>query len=203
MYVTRRVGKILRGIIYKYGTESLKKRLWNWDYSRSRYGYGSSARDFLYPFLVEHAHNDSILDLGCGEGKTANELDQEAYTKCVGVDISDVAIAKARAWTERSGRDGKNLFYCSDFESFVPSQQFDMILFRDSLYYLPQPKIKTTLDRYSAFLKEGGCFVVRLCEGVGRHAPIVEAIEANFSVTGKRISEAGAVAIAFRPHGKA
>jgi SAM-dependent methyltransferase len=203
MYVTRRVGKISRALIYKYGTESLKKRLWNWDYSRSRYGYGSSAGDFLYPFLIEHARNGSILDLGCGEGKTENELDQEAYTECVGVDISEVAIAKARAWTERCGRGRKNLFYCSDLESFVPLQQFDLILFRDSLYYLPEPKIETTLDRYSAFLKEGGCFVVRLCEGVGRHSPIVKAIETNFSVTGKRISGDGAVAIAFRPRRKA
>lgn len=203
MYVTRRVGKILRGLIYKYGAESFKKRVWNWDYSHNRYGYGNSAGDFLYPFLVEHAHNGSILDLGCGEGKTANELSLEAYTKLVGVDISDVAVAKARLWSERSGRGEKNLFYCSDLENFVPSQQFDGILFRDSLYYLTQAKIMRTLDRYSGFLSERGCFVVRLCEGLGRHAPIVETIEANFRVIGKRLSEEGAIAMAFRPRGRA
>jgi peptidoglycan/xylan/chitin deacetylase (PgdA/CDA1 family) len=96
-------------------------------------------------------------------------------------------------------RGGKNRFYCSDIETFTPSQQFEVILFRDSLYYLTQPKIKTTLDRYSAFLKEGGCFVVRLCEGMSRHAPILEVIEASFSIIAKRFSEDGAAVIVFRP----
>jgi SAM-dependent methyltransferase len=199
MYVMRRVGKILRGLVYRHGTERLRKRLWNWDYDHGCYGYGNSAGDFLYPFLRKHTHNGSILDLGCGEGKTANELDQEVYSKCVGVDISDVAIAKAKARTERRGRVGKNVFYCSDFGSFAPSQKFDVILFRDSIYYLPPNKIRTTLDRYAAFLKEDGCFVVRLCEGTSRHSRIVEAIEATFDVADKRISEGAAVVLAFRP----
>ena len=198
MYVTRRAGEILRGLIHKYGSEGHRKRLWNRDYSRGRYGYGCSAGDFLYSYLVAHARRGRILDLGCGEGKTENELDQQAYTECVGVDISDVAIARAKAWSERTGRVGKNKFYCSDIERFVPSQEFDLILFRDSLYYVPLRKIKATLDHYSHFLKEGGCFVVRLVDGI-RFAPLVEIIEANFSVQLKRFSEAGALVIVFRP----
>lgn len=198
MYVTRRAWEILRGLIHKYGSEVLKKRLWNRDYSRGMYGYGCSAGDFLYPYLVKHAHRGSILDLGCGEGTTENELDQQAYTECVGVDISDVAIARAKAWSERTGRVGRNKFNCCDIARFVPSQEFDLILFRDSLYYVPLSKIKATLDRYSDFLKEGGCFVVRLYDGI-RYASLVEIIEANFSVLLKRFSEGGAVVIVFRP----
>jgi SAM-dependent methyltransferase len=204
MYVTRKAWNIVRRLINQYGAESLKKRLWNVDYSRGRYGYmvsvpGSTVGDFLYPFLVEHARKGSILDLGCGTGKTENELDREAYTEFVGVDISEVAIAKAKAWTERSGRGGKNRFCCSGFESFVPTQQFDVILFRESLYYVPLTKIKRTLDRYSAFLKEGGCFVVRLSEGMSRHAPVLEVIEASFGIIAKRFREDGAAVIVFRP----
>lgn len=198
MYVTRRAWEILRGRIHEYGSERLKKRLWNWDYSRGRYGYGGSVGDFLYPHLVEYARRGSILDLGCGEGKTENELDVQAYAECVGVDISDVAIARAKAWSERTGRAGKNKFCCSDIVSFVPSQQFDLILFRDSLYYVPLRKIKPTLDRYSDFLKEGGCFVVRLVDRI-RCTSLLEIIEGNFSVRERRFSEAGAVVIVFSP----
>jgi SAM-dependent methyltransferase len=198
MYVTRRAWEILRGRIHKYGSEGLKKRLWNRDYSRGRYGYGCSAGDFLYPYLVEHARGGSILDLGCGEGKTENELDEQAYTECIGVDISDVAIAKAKAWSEQTGRIGKNKFYCSDIVHFVPSQEFDLILFRDSLYYVPLRKVKALLDRYSAFLKESGCFVVRVIDGV-RCAPFVEIIERNFSVRQKQFSREGALLMVFQP----
>jgi SAM-dependent methyltransferase len=139
-----------------------------------------------------------MLDLGCGEGKTENELDQQAYKECIGVDISDVAIARAKAWSERTGRVDKNKFYCSDIARFVPSQEFGLILFRDSLYYVPLHRIKATLDRYLDFLKECGCFVVRLFDGI-RYAPLGEIIGANFSVQLKRFSEAGAVVIVFQP----
>lgn len=196
--LVRRIEQKLRALIHRHGPESLKKQLWNKDYLRGLYGYGSSAGDFLYPLLAEQAHNGSILDLGCGEGKTENELDEEAYSECVGVDISEVAIARAKAWTERSGRARKTRFHCSNIQNFVPSERFNVILFRESLYYVPLTKMKATLDRYSAFLKEGGCFVVRLCEGTTRHAPIVGAIEANFKVIGKHSSQDGAMVIVFR-----
>ena len=128
MYVTRRVGSFCGGRSTN-GTGSLKKGVWDRKYSRGSCGDGSSTVDFLYALLVEHAHDGSILDLGCGEGKTANELHQGAYPKCVGVDISDGAIAKARAWTPRGGRGGKNIFLRFDFDGFVPVERSTLYFF--------------------------------------------------------------------------
>jgi hypothetical protein len=53
MYMTRRLWEISRGLIHKYGSEVLKKRRWNRDYSRGMYGYGCSAGDLLYSYLVD------------------------------------------------------------------------------------------------------------------------------------------------------
>ena len=112
--------------------------------------------------LERHVANGSILDLGCGTGNTATELAGNAYRTYVGVDISEVCLSKAARRTQESGRADKNHFVPADFLSYVPTQQFDVILFRESMYHVPLGKIKSTLDRYSKYLRDGGVFVVRM-----------------------------------------
>jgi len=50
----------------------------------------------------------------------------------------------------------------ADFLSYVPTQQFDVILFRESMYHVPLGKVKTILDRYSEYLRDSGVFIVRM-----------------------------------------
>src|SRR5262249_54087667 len=83
----------------------------------------------------------------------------------VGVDISETALNKARKRSADVGRQDKNSFECSDFMTYVPSGKFDVILFRESMYHVPLGQVKSTLDRYSSYLKEGGVFIVRLFAG--------------------------------------
>jgi SAM-dependent methyltransferase len=78
------------------------------------------------------------------------------------VDISDVAVEKSRRRTEENRREDKNHYLCSDVFNYVPTGQFDVILFRDSIYYVPHGKIIAMLRRYSKYLKEGGVFIVRM-----------------------------------------
>ena len=63
-----------------------------------------------------------------------------------------------------------------------------MILFRDSIYYVPGPKVKGMLDRYLKFLKRGGVFIVRLWTGNGKYRSTVDFIEANFEIVEKTVS---------------
>jgi len=102
------------------------------------------------------------LDIGCGSGNTATELDSNVYQSYVGVDISEAALNKARKRSEAAGRQDKNHFECSDFMSYVATGKFDIILFRESMYHVPLGQVKSTLERYSAYLKDGGVFIVRL-----------------------------------------
>lgn len=39
--------------------------------------------------------SDRILDLGCGTGKTSEELFKNGYTSIVGIDINELAVASA------------------------------------------------------------------------------------------------------------
>jgi SAM-dependent methyltransferase len=107
------------------------------------------------------------LDIGCGSGNTATEMTEGSYRSYLGVDISEAALAKARKRSADCGRQEKNHFECGDFLTYVPSGQYDVILFRESMYHVPLSKVKTTLDRYSVYLKDGGVFVVRLFASSG------------------------------------
>ncbi len=146
-----------------YGPRSLKKSFWDQEYSTTKWSFNdNTSEDGVYPFLEKWVRKGSILDLGCGSGNTSNELAENAYASYLGVDISHVAIAKARKRTQENGRASKNTFVPGDILSYVPTQQFDVILFRESMYHVPLGKVKNVLDHYSKYLKPDGVFIVRM-----------------------------------------
>lgn len=189
----------LRALLQAYGPEIVKRRLWDVEFSKGRWDcLDRTSDDCVYPYLERYANNGSILDLGCGSGSTGNELDTAAYERYVGVDISDVALAKAQQRTEENRRTDRNRYCQSDIFSYVPSQQFDVILFRDSIYYVPRRQLTAMLQRYAEYLKEGAVFIVRMADG-DKYLDIVETIETHFAVVEKhRADDPRAVVLIFR-----
>jgi hypothetical protein len=108
---------------------------------------------------------DAYTTLGAGR---QHELQEDAYAECIRVDVSLVAIGKAGARDERIRRRGKHHYVCADILTYVSPHKFNVILFRDSIYYLPKARIKATLDSYSNALKEGGVCILRLCDELRR-----------------------------------
>lgn len=166
MYIARRVVTFVQGFISSYGPSSVKKRLWDKDFSGGKWDFiDDTAGDCIYPHLEKHAQGGDILDLGCGPGNTANELANGAYRSYIGVDISEVALEKAVKRTQGNGRADKNSFVRSDFLGYTPTQDFDVILFRESLYHVPYGQVLPILKKYSKHLKKNGVFIVRLYAG--------------------------------------
>ncbi len=138
MRIVRRTRTFIEGFLASYGPSSVKKLLWDRDFSSGKWDFiDDTSGDCVYPYLEKYANNGNILDLGCGPGNTANELAANAYQSYVGVDISEAALAKAVKRSEQSGRSEKNSFVNSDFLSYQTKQEFDIILFRESLYHVP------------------------------------------------------------------
>jgi SAM-dependent methyltransferase len=209
MHPVERSLRFVRGALASYGPSAIKRALWDREYSAGKWSFNdNTAGDCVYPYLKKYAKKGSILDIGCGSGNTANELELSAYSSYLGVDISEAALDKARRWSERNGRVDKNSFVQADFLEYVPSQQFDVILFRESLYLVPLGKVKVTLDRYSTHLKGGGVIIVRIStteNGKRKHRPtaMVHAIETGFDVLEKRQDgEFGPTVVVFRPRGR-
>jgi len=192
MYIVDRSLQFVRGFLLSYGPSKIKKRFWDKEYSEEKWSFAyNTVGDCVYAHLEKHIENGNILDIGCGSGNTATEM-AGTYRSYVGVDISEAALAKARRRSQECGRAGKNSFECADFLTYVPTGQFDVILFRESMYHVPLGKVKATLDRYSTYLKEGGVFVVRLfassagrTEDKQRPAAMLKIMEAEFDVLEK------------------
>src|SRR5580698_8032980 len=101
----------IQSALKSYGPSSLKRVLWNKEYSGDKWNFADNTLgDCVYPHLEKHAANGSILDLGCGTGNTANELAANAYQTYVGVDISEACLNKAIRRTRETGRTEKNRF---------------------------------------------------------------------------------------------
>jgi len=168
--------------------------VWDKEYSEEKWAFAyNTVGDCVYAHLERYTANGSILDIGCGSGNTATEM-AGTYRSYLGVDISEAALAKARWRSQECGRGDKNSFECADFLTYGPSGQYDVILFRESMYHVPLGKVKATLDRYAAHLKDGGVFVARLyvssaerSDGKDKHRPaaMLGIMETEFDVLEK------------------
>jgi SAM-dependent methyltransferase len=211
MYIVDRCARFVRGFVLSYGPSSIKRRLWDKEYSGDKWDFAdSTVGDCVYNHLERHSANGNVLDIGCGSGNTAVEVAADAYQTYVGVDISEAALAKARKRSAETGRQEKNRFVCADFLTYVPSGQFDVILFRESMYHVPVGRVKATLNSYSKYLRPGGVFIVRLyaasmdgTEGKEklRPAAMLGIMETEFDVLEKRQYEQPGrpTVIVFRP----
>ncbi len=206
MNLVKRTLTYTSGVLKRYGPSKVKQFLWDKEFSGKHWDFiDDTVGDCVYAYLEKYTENGSVLDLGCGPGNTANELATSAYTTYVGVDISEAALRKARRRTEQNGRGDKNSYACADFVRYVPTQQFDVILFRESMYHVPLGEVKSILDRYSKCLSDRGLFIVRIntSDGGGgqkqRLTAAVGVMETEFDVIEKQqFGEQGPTVIVFR-----
>jgi len=207
MHMAQRTLTVMRGLLKRYGPSKIKMMLWDQEFSGSHWDFiDNTVGDCVYTHLEKHLKKGSILDLGCGPGNTANELAATSYTTYVGVDISEAALGKATKRTEENGRVGKNSFACSDFLGYRPAQQFDVILFRESMYHVPISKVRPILDHFSTYLKNEGVFIVRMStlgpngQPKSRLTAAIDIMEAEFDVVEKcQYGESGPTVIVFQP----
>jgi SAM-dependent methyltransferase len=183
MYIVDRTMTFVRGFIMSYGPSGIKKKLWDKEFSSTKWDFiDNTAGDCVYPYLEKYARNGNILDLGCGPGNTANELAEGVYQTYIGVDISEAALAKAAKRTQENGRASKNSFVNSDFLGYHPTQEFDIILFRESLYHVPFGQVLPILKKFSQNLKNTGVFIVRLYAGDHRPGVIKTRVTAKLDL---------------------
>jgi SAM-dependent methyltransferase len=149
----RRLTNTARGLAQRWAPGIVKRALWNREYETGRWRHCERTEGAaVYAFVERYCRGGSILDLGCGSGNTGNEIDIARYREYTGVDLSTAAIAEAIRRSREMGRQAKNRYIAADLESFEPTGRFDVILFRESLYYVPLARICPTLDRYRRFL---------------------------------------------------
>jgi SAM-dependent methyltransferase len=167
--------KLLYGRRFPY-SERLARRVHAWEIATGRGDapvakevweaqYRSGGWEFMrrldelarYSVIAGYLHHlkpgGSVLDVGSGEGLLADHLRPFGYSRYLGIDLSEAAVQQA------AGRlDPKTSFAAADAESYKPPGRWDAVIFNECVYYFNDPL--GTVQRYEAFLEEGGVFIV-------------------------------------------
>lgn len=198
--IFKKVRNRFRDFLQTHGSTKTKQGLWDEEFENGRWDcLDITTDDCVYPQLEKWTRGGSILDLGCGSGNTASELNFDAFSQYTGVDISEAALAKARERSELNGRTSKCRFVQGDVVSYQPTQKVDVVLFRESIYYIKRPQVQAVLTRYAQWLTDDGVVIVRIWNGKGKLKIFAEIIEDNFRVIDEhRNNESGAIVLVFR-----
>jgi SAM-dependent methyltransferase len=130
---------------YGYWTPGLEVKATNFRQAQENY-----AR-----LLMEHIPpgTRSILEIGCGTGKMAEDLIRQGYeVTCVSPPgpLTDRAIKRL---------NGKGTVHAMRFEDFTTEEKFDLCLFSESYQYID---MRTSFAQCGKFLKPGGWIL--LCD---------------------------------------
>lgn len=133
----------------------MKRERWNERYAAVENLWSAKPNRFLVEEVSELPPGRA-LDLACGEGQNGIWLAGLGWD-VVGVDFSDVAIAKGR---ERAERDGVALeLMVADLLEYEPERDaFDLVLLL--YFHLPPDELRVVLARAAAALAPGGTLLV-------------------------------------------
>jgi 2-polyprenyl-3-methyl-5-hydroxy-6-metoxy-1,4-benzoquinol methylase len=183
-------------ILKRIGSSKTKRKIWDqefrngkWSYLRDPVSEKYHHRDIIYDYIEKYISGGDILDLGCGNGSTGKELDNSVYHNYTGVDISEVAIKQAEEMIKEDNvKRKKNVYEIGDILTYSPKHNYNLILFRETIYYLTKKQIVPILYKYSNYLVDDGKIVIRLWNWT-KYKEIVNLILANFCVVDHRFSK--------------
>jgi 2-polyprenyl-3-methyl-5-hydroxy-6-metoxy-1,4-benzoquinol methylase len=160
------------------GDTPVAKDVWESQYRAGAWTYlrqldQTTRYSVIAGFIQALKRDGCLLDVGCGEGVLLDHLNGNAYSKFVGIDISQEAIDVARKkHYERS------VFAQADGEDFVTHERFDAIVFNEVLYYFSDPL--AVARKYCACLEPRGLLITSLYSGSDRARAIGRLLKKNY-----------------------
>ena len=127
-----------------------EKSMWDTKYSHSQYVFGKTPAKFLAANFDYIPSGSTVLDIGMGEGRNAVFLARKGY-KVVGIDISSVAVRKARALAQEFGvRIETIVASMTDYK--IPDASYDAII---CFYYVE----RSLHEKMMKWLRPGGILI--------------------------------------------
>lgn len=121
------------------GTEYWDSMYEEGKYERLRHTDQVARYSVIVGYIQFFKDNCKILDIGCGEGLLKTRLYNSLYSRYLGVDVSPVAIRMAS-----QHEDNKSEFRIGAMENVNIDEQFDIIVFNDSLYCVNSQSVSCT-----------------------------------------------------------
>ena len=103
--------------------------------------------------------DSTILDVGCGGGRTIDRLSSRTRGKVYGIDYSEVSVATARDLNERAIAEGRvDIQQASVSRLPFPDMAFDLAVAVETHYYWPD--LPRDVREVMRVLKRGGTFLI-------------------------------------------
>lgn len=103
--------------------------------------------EYYKDYIATHGRGQRVLDYGCGLGHRSLFLGRSGAASVVGVDLSEVAIEKARAEARREGIDNLE-FQVMDAEALTfPDDSFDLVCGSGVIHHLHTTKAYSEISR--------------------------------------------------------
>lgn len=176
----------IRPILYylctRFGSRSL--RSWAFDRQSGKEGWNSLDKTHsseVVRVVEKYARQGRILDLGCGTGTLAERLIPQSFESYLGVDVSPTAMGLAK-----KRKSGKVNFEIGDLQHYKCKEKYDLIVFEESLYYVPFFR-RRLLRRYARCLRPGGLFIVTVAHP-DQFKGMIRMIRKNFYIIEDRFT---------------
>lgn len=120
----------------------------------------ANSREYVLPFIEEVQKIEpgmKVLEIGCGEGGVLRPFTEKGAW-CLGVDLSESRVERAKQFLESEIQAGKasflaqNVYEDSFRETYVG--QFDLILLKDTIEHIPEQE--KFIPYLKQFLTENG-----------------------------------------------
>jgi 2-polyprenyl-3-methyl-5-hydroxy-6-metoxy-1,4-benzoquinol methylase len=163
-------------LVTRFGPQSLRRMAFDEKYRVGDWRFKNDSSGELPDLVRKYVRKGDLLMLGCGGAAVLEGLKQGDLTSALGVDLSDEAIRLANRYASESIR-----FKTGDMETFISDSHYDVILFSESLNYIPLANQEKLLQRLGNYLKKGGVFIVTFAQAK-RYSAMIEGIRKHFQV---------------------
>jgi SAM-dependent methyltransferase len=185
-----------KGVLYlltRYAGSVLRRCAFDQLYRSGRWDHLDKDHSKEVVKVVEkYANKGRILDMGCGPGILVSLLNAGSFEYYRGVDASSEAIALAQ-----KRKSEKVHFETGDIQNYKCSDNFDLIVFDESLYYVPFFRYQI-LKRYARWLRPGGTFIVTVADP-HRFKHMIKIIRKRFqTVEDRYFKNSGRLLLVFR-----
>jgi 2-polyprenyl-3-methyl-5-hydroxy-6-metoxy-1,4-benzoquinol methylase len=172
-----------KGIHYfvtRFGPAWLRGLAFDEKYQRGDWNFKGESSNELPSVVQKYLRGGDLLILGCGGASILDSFEPAAFSSVLGLDLSTEAVRLASRFAREN-----ILFQVGDMVGFQCPRDYDVILFSESLYYVPSSRQEEVLRRLAGNLKAEGALVVTLAQARRYHA-IIELIRRCFQVVEDR-----------------
>lgn len=168
--------KGLHYFVTRFGPARLRGLAFDEKYRTGQWRFDAEADGALTPVISQYLRKGDLLMMGCGGASVLEGLHDDQLNSALGVDLSKEAIGLANRFAS-----DKISFRVADMLVFNCPHLYDVILFSESLYYVPEAKRESLLLRLMNCLNFRGVVIVTVAHPL-RYQRMLNAIRATFDI---------------------